>query len=81
LRFFVDNGQDRLLVVNLGPTHHLDPAPEPLVAPPENHVWQVAWNSESIQYGGSGMPAVESDENWRLTGESAAVLAPVPAQR
>ena len=35
LRFFGDGGDDRLLLVNLGRDLHLDPAPEPLLAPPE----------------------------------------------
>ncbi len=37
LRFFGVYSDDRLLVVNLGSDLHLDPAPEPLLAPPE--VW------------------------------------------
>jgi maltooligosyltrehalose trehalohydrolase len=32
LRFFGDNGHDRLLLVNLGLDLHLNPAPEPLLA-------------------------------------------------
>src|SRR5262249_47892696 len=35
IRFFGPDGDDRLLVVNLGCDLHLDPAPEPLLAPPE----------------------------------------------
>lgn len=77
MRFFVDDGQDRLLVVNLGRSLHLDPAPEPLVAPPQGMQWQVHWTSESVKYGGAGMPAVEGDENWRVPAESAVVLIPV----
>ncbi len=34
LRFFGEKGDDRLLLVNLGRDLHLDPAPEPLLAPP-----------------------------------------------
>ncbi len=36
LRFFAEDGDDRLLVMNLGRDLLFDPAPEPLLAPPEN---------------------------------------------
>jgi maltooligosyltrehalose trehalohydrolase len=45
LRYFGENGDDRLLLVNLGRDLELSPAPEPLLAPPENAVWQVKWAS------------------------------------
>lgn len=80
LRFFVDDGQDRLLLVNLGRTLHLDPAPEPLLAPPDGMRWQIIWNSEDVQYGGGGFPPVDGEDNWRIPGESAAVLIPEPRQ-
>jgi maltooligosyltrehalose trehalohydrolase len=76
LRFFLDSGEDRLLVVNLGRTLHLDPAPEPLLAPPEAARWQMVWSSEDIKYGGGGFPAVDGEENWRIPSDSAVVLAP-----
>ena len=77
LRFFVDDGSDRLLIVNLGSSLHLDPAPEPLLAPPENCEWQTLWSSEQIEYGGFGTPPLDTEENWRIPGEAAVVLAPV----
>jgi maltooligosyltrehalose trehalohydrolase len=76
LRFFVDGGQDRLLLLNLGRSLHLDPAPEPLLAPPEGKTWQTIWASESVEYGGGGTPPLDTEENWRIPGESAVVLAP-----
>jgi maltooligosyltrehalose trehalohydrolase len=40
LRFFGEEiGNDRLLVVNLGRDLHLEPAPEPLIAPPTGASW------------------------------------------
>src|SRR5438309_849346 len=39
LRFFGHAGDDRLLLVNFGPDLHLDPAPEPLLAPPAGCLW------------------------------------------
>jgi maltooligosyltrehalose trehalohydrolase len=93
LRFFGEAGDDRLLVVNLGRTLHLDPAPEPLLAPPARGAWHVAWSSQEPCYGGIGtLPpdAAEADrsvpgrkvprafDNWRLQGETALLLAPNP---
>jgi maltooligosyltrehalose trehalohydrolase len=78
LRFFADDGADRLLIVNLGSDLKLGIAPEPLLAPPEGMAWQVQWCSEAWEYGGSGHAPVENEQdNWRLPGEAAVVLAPV----
>src|SRR5947199_4126206 len=52
LRFFGVDGDDRLLVVNLGLDLDLNPAPEPLLAPPEGMVWTTLWSSEDFRYGG-----------------------------
>jgi maltooligosyltrehalose trehalohydrolase len=76
LRYFVEAGQDRLLVVNFGADLELRHAPEPLLAPPENKRWQVLWSSEDMKYGGSGYIHPDSDQGWRIQGESASVLAP-----
>ena len=74
LRYFADDGADRLLLVNLGRDLHLDPAPEPLLAPPEGKSWALAWSSEDVRYGGSGTPALESDDNWRIPGEATVLM-------
>src|SRR5262249_54164808 len=74
LRFFDDGGADRLLLVNLGRDRHLDPAPEPLLAPPEECFWEVRWSSEDVRYGGCGVPAPEGEDSWRIPGEAAVVL-------
>jgi len=78
LRFFGQNQDDRLLVVNLGVHLNLNPAPEPLLAPPSNCAWEIAWSSEDPAYGGGGTPPLESDENWHLPAESAVLLTPHP---
>jgi maltooligosyltrehalose trehalohydrolase len=78
LRYFGEYGQDRLLVVNLGPDLNLSPAPEPLLAPPENQGWAVAWSSEDPSYGGSGTPPLETEQNWWIPGRSAVLLKPGP---
>ncbi len=79
LRFFGDGGDDRLLLVNLGRDLHLDPSPEPLLAPPENKLWHVLWSSEDPVYGGQGARPPETEENWRVPGHAALALAPRPA--
>jgi maltooligosyltrehalose trehalohydrolase len=85
LRFFAappgaqrhrDGGRDRLLLVNLGPDILLDPAPDPLLAPPADHLWQVRWSSEDPAYGGCGLPLLlDTDENWRIPGFAAVLLS------
>ncbi|HVE77429.1 MAG TPA: malto-oligosyltrehalose trehalohydrolase [Gemmatimonadaceae bacterium] len=76
LRWFADDGDDRLLLVNLGQALRLAPAPEPLLAPPAGRRWGLLWSSEDPRYGGGGTPAVDSDEGWRLPGEAAVALIP-----
>jgi maltooligosyltrehalose trehalohydrolase len=80
LRFFAENGHDRLLLVNLGRDLHVDPAPEPLLAPPEHMRWKTLWSSEDPRYGGSGTPPLESEDNWHIPGEAAVVLTPTPQE-
>ena len=79
LRFFGGAAGDRLLVVNLGRDLHLDPAPEPLLAPPERACWVVLWSSEDPRYGGCGAFPLDTSENWRIPGNAAVALAPAPA--
>lgn len=76
LRFFGEDGDDRLLLVNLGGDLHCNPAPEPLLAPPENRLWELLWSSEDPRYGGSGTPPVDGEENWRLPGFAAVAMRP-----
>jgi maltooligosyltrehalose trehalohydrolase len=71
------NATQRLLVVNFGRELHLDPAPEPLLAPPEDRSWSVLWSSEDLCYGGLGTPALETDDNWRIPAECAVLMQPV----
>jgi len=76
LRFFGPRGADRLLLVNFGRQLHLDPAPEPLLAPPEGKRWSVLWSSEAPAYGGCGTVDPDGEDNWRLPGEAALLIAP-----
>jgi maltooligosyltrehalose trehalohydrolase len=79
LRFFGEGGDDRLLLFNLGTDLNLNPAPEPLLAPPAGMLWTILWSSEDCRYGGSGTPPVESKNNWSLPGRAAIALRPAPA--
>ena len=81
LRFFGQAGIDRLLLVNFGADLHLDPAPEPLIAPPEGMRWQILWSSEDPRYGGTGTPGLDSEDNWRIPGHAAAALRPTPTEQ
>ena len=78
IRYFSGEQHDRLLLVNLGRELAVDPAPEPLLAPPAGARWKVQWSSEDPRYGGFGTPPVEGDAGWHLPGESAVVMRPVP---
>jgi maltooligosyltrehalose trehalohydrolase len=79
LRAFSAEHGDRILVVNTGRDLHLDPAPEPLLAPPEDCRWEMIFTTEHPSYGGCGSPKPESDENWRFSGHAALVLCAVAA--
>ena len=76
LRFFSKQGDDRLLLVNLGRDLHLDPAPEPLLAPPDGRLWKVTFATTDPRYGGCGTPEPETRSNWRIPGHAAVALAP-----
>jgi maltooligosyltrehalose trehalohydrolase len=73
LRFFGDDGDDRLLLVNLGADLQLNAQPEPLLAPPEDTTWKLIWSSEDPRYGGFGTPPI-GEEGWRIPGQSTLVL-------
>jgi len=79
LRFFDERAGDRLLIVNLGLDLGLNPAPEPLLAPPADAVWAILWSSEHPRYGGAGEPPLEGASNWRIPGHAAVALWPRPA--
>jgi maltooligosyltrehalose trehalohydrolase len=76
LRFFGDDGDDRLMLVNIGADHVLEPVPEPLVAPPAGQRWEILWSTEAPRYGGAGMPALLPDQPWIIPAQSAIVLRP-----
>jgi len=79
LRFFghdSEGREDRLLLVNLGPDLNLNPAPEPLLAPPMHQKWMILWSSEDPRYGGMGTPQLETSMNWLIPGHAAVLMQP-----
>jgi maltooligosyltrehalose trehalohydrolase len=74
LRYFGEDDDDRLLLINLGADLLLAPVPEPLLAPDAGRAWQVLWNSEDLSYGGDGSISTEREDGWRLAGASATVM-------
>jgi maltooligosyltrehalose trehalohydrolase len=75
LRWFGGEHGDRLLIVNFGSDTLLDPAPEPLLAPPLTSCWHLAWSSENPRYGGHGaVSPVFEDNRWRVPGRCAVLL-------
>lgn len=77
VRYFADSS-DRLLLVNFGIDLHLDPAPQPLLAPPEKCRWELLWTSEDPRYGGTGTPDLEGEMNWLIPGGTAVLMQAVP---
>jgi len=84
LRWFADDphtlwttesdSRDRLVVVNLGLELQIDPAPEPLLAPPAGTQWAILWSSEDPAYGGAGTGPLEQEDGWRISGQATIVL-------
>ncbi|HXO02696.1 MAG TPA: DUF3459 domain-containing protein, partial [Stellaceae bacterium] len=75
LRYFSGNGDDRLLIVNLGHDQKLEALAEPLLAPVEGGSWRLLWSSQDAAYGGTGIPYPFVDGVWRIPGQAAIVLA------
>jgi maltooligosyltrehalose trehalohydrolase len=73
LRYFGVDGDDRLLLVNLGRDVIWQPASEPLLAPPADSVWKLLWSSEDPRYGGMGTAPLDA-RCWYVPGQTALVL-------
>ena len=76
LRIFGPDGDDRLVLTNLGRDLALASIPDPLLAPPAGRVWSLLWSSEHVAYGGSGTPVIDGPHGWRLPGAATVVLQP-----
>jgi maltooligosyltrehalose trehalohydrolase len=75
LRFFGEDGDDRLLLVNYGRDAKPSCLAEPLIAAPGGRKWETIWSSEDQKYGGSGTVPFEFEDGLYILGESACVLA------
>lgn len=78
LRFFGEQQDDRLLLVNLERNFNLTSPAEPLLAPPSGCRWHLTWSSEDPQYGGNGTPEIINRETWHIPAQAALVLIPQP---
>lgn len=79
IRFFGNDGDDRLLLVNLGCDLNLVPAPEPLLGPPLDARWRTLISTEDPAYGGCGHGPVETEERgWFFPGQAAVLLTGAP---
>src|SRR5205814_8588032 len=75
LRYFADKAEEeRLLLVNFGQQQMFSPAPEPLLAPPDDYEWETMWTSDAPEYGGMGMLPVATDEGWTIYAEATVAL-------
>ena len=72
-----EGDDDRLVLVNLGLDLRLDPAPEPLLAPPARPDLERAVVERRSAYGGSGTGNVDSGGDWTIPGHAAVVMRPV----
>jgi maltooligosyltrehalose trehalohydrolase len=81
LRYFMHDGLDYLLLVNLGRDLHLDTAPEPLLCSFPGAPWKLVLSTDDPEYGGGGVGPVETeDEGWRVPGEAAVFLKIEPGE-
>jgi maltooligosyltrehalose trehalohydrolase len=76
LRYIDAERGDRLVVMNLALDLDFTPAREPLLAPPLDTCWRLAWSSEAPQYGGQGAPPMNTDGPWRIPGSSTMYFVP-----
>jgi maltooligosyltrehalose trehalohydrolase len=79
LRWWHEGG-DRLLLVNLGKTLRQSVIPEPLLAPPPQMGWRVAFSSEHPAYGGRGTPEPFTVKRLAIPARAAVLLVPDAAR-
>lgn len=72
--------EHRLILFNIGRDLPMAVTAEPLLAPPDGHVWSLAWSSEHPDYDGAGRRPVDPDHFWILPGDCTVVLRSVVRQ-
>ncbi|HKS31829.1 MAG TPA: malto-oligosyltrehalose trehalohydrolase [Chthoniobacterales bacterium] len=77
LRYFSENNDDRVLLVNFGGREVFQPASEPLLTPPSDCRWETLWSSDSPDYGGANSFAIATPEQWLLPAQSTVALRPL----
>jgi maltooligosyltrehalose trehalohydrolase len=75
LRYFGDDGDDRLVLVNLSTDRTLRPAPEPLLAPPRDRHWEILLSTDDPSFGGEGIAPLHAGGALHLPSHAALVLA------
>lgn len=80
LRYFAKDQSvgDRMVVTNFGRFLELVHLPEPLLAPPAGMEWEMVWNSEHLEYGGSGAMNPVAQNGWHVAEEATILLRAVP---
>lgn len=74
LRYFGNEGDDRLLLINLERDLEYYPLAEPLLAPSKKGAWELIWSSDNPTYGGPGVINPYQAKGWRLPSHSAILL-------
>jgi maltooligosyltrehalose trehalohydrolase len=74
MRWYGGDGDDRIMLVNLGRDLDWHPVPDPLMAPPAGCEWKALWSSEDPRYGGMGTPRFDN-KNWPVPGHAAVLFA------
>jgi maltooligosyltrehalose trehalohydrolase len=65
---------ERLIVVNLHAEAQLELMNDPLLAPPRDCGWLVAWSSDAVEYGGVGAVDFTVEAPWRIPPRSLTLL-------
>ena len=82
LRYLTDWTEDeRLLIVNFGRDVEVNSFADPLLAPPEEAQWELAWSSEDFAYGGGGIRPFDLQRRWTLPADSALVFSAKTGER
>jgi maltooligosyltrehalose trehalohydrolase len=77
LRWLTASGDDRMLLLNLGADLDVTSFAEPLLAPPRDRDWTLAWSSEAVAYGGAGTLPIAADR-FVVPGQAAVLVVGAP---